>query len=209
MASVLLGACSTVGGSRHPGHAASDARVLVGRPYTVRGVTYTPAAVASYDEVGYASWYGEEQSGNPTANGERFVPKAVSAAHRTLPLPTYVEVTALATGKTILVRINDRGPFARGRIIDLSRGAAEQLGIRRAGVAAVRVRMVHPGEREKAALREGEKATERPVVPPAELAMLRARLASGAEQEVVAQGNGVPPAAKGFRDTGIMAKERP
>jgi hypothetical protein len=102
----------------------SDVPVRVGKPYAVRGTTYVPAADPSYDMLGYASWYGSE-SGNQTANGERFRPKAVSAAHTTLPLPSYVEVTSLDSGRTILVRVNDRGPFAgRGRIIDLSRGAA-------------------------------------------------------------------------------------
>ena len=101
----------------------------------MRGTTYTPAADAAYDRVGYATWYGPE-SGNQTANGERFRPDGITAAHTTLPLPTYVEVTALDTGRRIVVRVNDRGPFAGGsRIIDLSRGAAEQLGVRAQGVA--------------------------------------------------------------------------
>src|SRR3546814_20302960 len=112
----------------------------------------------------YASCDGGE-SCNRTANGERFRPKAVTAAHVTLPLPSYVEVTALETGRTILVRVNDRGPFAgRGRIIDLSRGAAEQLGIRAAGAAPVRVRVVEPPEGDRRQLREGRQAPERAVV---------------------------------------------
>src|SRR3546814_6647997 len=90
-----------------------DVPVRVGKPYSVRGVTYVPAADPGYDYLGYASWYGGE-SGNRTANGERFRPKAVTAAHVTLPLPSYVEVTALETGRTILVRVNDRGPFSGG-----------------------------------------------------------------------------------------------
>src|SRR3546814_10196370 len=83
-----------------------------------------------------------------TANGEKFRPDGITAAHKTLPLPSYVEVTSLQTGRTILVRVNDRGPFARGRIIDLSKGAAEQLGIRAAGTAPVRVRVVDPRSEE-------------------------------------------------------------
>ncbi|EPR17284.1 hypothetical protein M527_17085 [Sphingobium indicum IP26] len=155
----------------------SDVPVRVGKPYSVRGVTYVPAADPGYDYLGYASWYGGE-SGNRTANGERFRPKAVTAAHVTLPLPSYVEVTALETGRTILVRVNDRGPFAgRGRIIDLSRGAAEQLGIRAVGHAPVRVRVVEPPERDRRKLREGRQAPERPVVDARTLANLRAQLA--------------------------------
>ncbi|WP_313806331.1 septal ring lytic transglycosylase RlpA family protein [Sphingobium sp.] len=156
----------------------SDVPVRVGKPYAVRGVTYVPAVDPGYDHLGYASWYGNE-SGNRTANGERFMPRAVTAAHATLPLPSYVEVTSLETGRTILVRVNDRGPFAgRGRIIDLSRGAAEQLGIRAVGHAPVRVRVVEPPEKERRRLREGKEAPGRPTVNAATLANLRAQLAA-------------------------------
>ena len=87
-----------------------DVPVRIGPPYVVRGVTYTPAADPGYDMLGYASWYGSE-SGNRTANGERFRAGWVTAAHTSLPLPSYVEVTALDTGRTIVVRVNDRGLF--------------------------------------------------------------------------------------------------
>ncbi|MEH3160235.1 MAG: septal ring lytic transglycosylase RlpA family protein [Sphingomonas taxi] len=156
------------------GRAVSDFPVKIGRPYTVRGVTYTPAAAPDYDQVGLAGWYGGE-SGNRTANGERFRARAVSGAHTSLPLPTYVEVTALETGRTILVRINDRGPFARGRIVDLSRGAAELLGLRGVGQAAVRVRRVDPPERDRARLRAGKAASPRPDASAEDLAALRWR----------------------------------
>lgn len=154
----------------------SDTPVRVGKPYSVRGVTYTPAADPAYDMVGYASWYGHE-SGNQTANGERFRVKAITAAHKTLPLPSYVEVTSLDTGRTILVRVNDRGPFVPGRIIDLSRNAGALLGVRAAGTAAVRVRVVDPPERDRARLRDGKAAAERPRASAADLANLRQRLA--------------------------------
>ncbi len=161
----------------------SDLPVRIGPPYTVRGVTYAPAAQPGYDMVGQAGWYGNE-SGNRTANGERFRPKGISAAHPTLPLPTYVEVTALDTGRTILLRVNDRGPFARGRIIDLSRGAAQLLGVRVQGHAAVRVRQVDPPERDRERLRRGKSAADRPDTAPATLAALRARLAAASRQAV-------------------------
>lgn len=173
----MLAACG--GGTRY--RPVSDMPVRIGKPYVVRGATYVPAADPTYDYLGYASWYGSE-SGNQTANGERFIPKAVTAAHTTLPLPSYVEVTALDTGRTILVRVNDRGPFVgRGRIIDLSRGAAEQLGIRRQGYAAVRVRLVDPPERDRRALRKGKRAPERPQVDERTLASLRAQLSARRE----------------------------
>jgi len=155
----------------------SDVPVRIGPAYTVRGTTYTPAADPSYDRVGYASWYGPE-SGSQTANGERFRPDGISAAHPTLPLPTYLEVTALDTGRRIVVRVNDRGPFSSGRIIDLSRGAAEQLGVRAQGVAPVRVRVVEPSERDRERLREGKPARELAPLSGGELARQRARLGS-------------------------------
>lgn len=175
-----LAAC---GGSPH-GRPASggyrpvaDTPVKIGPAYTVRATTYTPRADPSYDRLGYASWYGPE-SGSTTANGERFRPDGVSAAHTTLPLPTYAEVTSLDSGRTILVRINDRGPFATGKglIVDLSRGAAEQLGIRRQGIAAVRLRVVEPPQSDKQRLREGAPAPERRRLSESELQRLRARL---------------------------------
>ncbi|VAV95438.1 Septum-associated rare lipoprotein A, partial [hydrothermal vent metagenome] len=148
----------------------------IGDPYEIDGKTYTPEEVASYDNVGYASWYGQELAGNPTANGERFNPDGISAAHKTLPLPSYVEVTALDTGRTILVRVNDRGPFANDRIIDLSQGAARQLGIEKQGVAGVRARKVNPNEQERAVLRAGGVATERIATPDSLLSILRKNL---------------------------------
>ena len=156
------------------GRAVTDVPVKIGRPYTVRGVTYVPAPAPGYDALGYAGWYGGE-SGNVTARGERFRAKAISGAHTTLPLPSYVEVTALDTGRTILLRVNDRGPFVRGRIIDLSRGAAELLGIRASGSAAVRVRLVDPPERDRARLLAGKPASPRPDASPDTLATLRER----------------------------------
>jgi rare lipoprotein A len=156
----------------------SDTPVRIGQPYSVRGTTYVPAADPTYDMLGYASWYGPE-SGSQTANGERFRPDGVSGANTTLPLPSYVEVTDLETGKRIIVRINDRGPFARNRIIDLSRGAAERLGIRQRGVAPVRVRVVEPAASDRKRLREGKPARPLPDEKPAILANLREQLAVG------------------------------
>lgn len=154
----------------------ADEPVTIGAPYTVGGITYRPEDAPNYDAVGYAGWYGEELQANKTANGETFVPGAITAAHRTLPLPSYVEVTALDTGRTILVRVNDRGPFANDRIIDLSRGAAEQLGVIGDGAAAVRVRRVSPPDQERATLRSHGQVTERLETPPALLTALRAKL---------------------------------
>mgnify|MGYP000119513649 CR=1 FL=1 len=126
--------------------------------------------------MGYAGWYGAEAHGNETANGETFVASAITAAHRTLPLPSYVEVTALDSGRTILVRVNDRGPFANDRIIDLSQGAAEQLGVTGDGHVPVRVRRVNPPDQERAVLRARGRVAERLETPPALLKALREKL---------------------------------
>ncbi len=155
----------------------SDTPVLIGAPYTIDGTTYTPEDVTSYDEVGYASWFGSELDGRPTTNGEIFSATATSAAHKTLPLPTYVEVTALETGRTILVRINERGPAVNNRLIDLSEAAAQQLGISGQEVAGVRVRKVNPPNPERAILRNGGQAIRRIDTPESLTRILRDRLA--------------------------------
>lgn len=156
----------------------SDTPVKIGQPYQVAGIWYYPADDRGYDEVGFASWYGPQFHGGPTANGEIFDMDRVGAAHKTLPLPCYVEVTALDTGRTILVRVNDRGPYVTNRIIDLSRRAAELLGTERMGVARVRVRRVYPSDADKLELRWGRPATERPYASATELAMLNERFAN-------------------------------
>jgi len=116
----------------------------VGAPYQVAGIWYVPKEDPTYDKTGTASWYGDEFHQKATANGETFDMNAVSAAHTTLPLPSMVEVTNLDNGKSLVVRVNDRGPFVGDRIIDLSHEAARQLGYDRAGLAHVRVRYVGP-----------------------------------------------------------------
>jgi rare lipoprotein A len=111
----------------------------VGKPYQIGGVWYKPREDPSYNRVGRASWYGELFHGRRTANAEIYDMDRLSAAHPTLPLPVYARVTNLRNGRSIVVRVNDRGPYARDRIIDLSRRSAEVLGFRRTGTTAVRV----------------------------------------------------------------------
>jgi rare lipoprotein A len=118
--------------------------VKVGKPYVVFGVTYYPADDRDYDEKGIASWYGPGFHRGPTANGETYNQDDLTAAHKTLPLPSWVEVTNLDNGRQLVVRINDRGPFVDGRIIDLSRRSAQLLGVDGPGLARVRVRRVYP-----------------------------------------------------------------
>lgn len=114
----------------------------VGKPYQIDGRWYYPRVNYSYDETGIASWYGEPFHGRRTANGAIFDMHKVSAAHKTLPLPSYVEVTNLTNGKIMKILVNDRGPYVDGRIIDLSRKAAEKMGFRADGTALVRVRIL-------------------------------------------------------------------
>ncbi|MFZ7113706.1 MAG: septal ring lytic transglycosylase RlpA family protein [Desulfatiglandales bacterium] len=118
-------------------------------PYVVRGKRYVPLSVEDsqrYRETGVASWYGYEtrrkKGGHMTANGEAFYPNGLSAAHKHLPLPMHVRVTNLENRRTIIVRVNDRGPFVEGRIIDLSAGAARKLGFYKQGTAKVLVEAI-------------------------------------------------------------------
>lgn len=122
----------------------------VGKPYKVADKWYYPQVDLAYEERGIASWYGPNFHGKRTANGEIFDMSKISAAHRTLPMPSVVRVTNLENGRSLIVRINDRGPFARGRIIDLSRRAAELLGFTAKGTAMVHVRLLTEESRREA-----------------------------------------------------------
>ncbi len=113
---------------------------MVGKPYQIGGIWYTPREDPRYNQVGRASWYGELFHGRRTANGEIYDMDRLSAASPVLPLPVYVQVTNLENGRTIVVRVNDRGPYANDRILDLSRRSAEVLGFRGNGTALVRVK---------------------------------------------------------------------
>lgn len=120
----------------------------IGKPYEISGHVYIPKYNPDYDETGIASWYGPGFHGEHTASGERYNQDDFTAAHKTLPLPSIVRVTNLNNGKSAILRINDRGPFASGRIIDLSRASAVKLGIYRAGTAKVRVQFLDYETRE-------------------------------------------------------------
>jgi rare lipoprotein A len=132
-AAPLVFACANLG--------APPAQLGGFEPYRVNGRTYVPLQKwASYKEIGVASWYGGKFHGRTTANGERFDSReALTAAHRTLPFNVCAEVEHIPTGRTVIVRINDRGPFAGRRLIDLSRAAAEELGVVNEGLVRVRV----------------------------------------------------------------------
>lgn len=141
----------------------ADYPMVLGKPFMVDGVTYTPADTLNYDVVGWAA--------TTTDGGNR-----ITASHRTLPLPSYVEITALETGRTILVRLERRGPMTGELLTELSPGAAEQLGILGQAGSAVRVRRVNPPEPERAALRSGRSAPLRMETPPSLRNVLLRRL---------------------------------
>jgi len=118
------------------------------RPYTVLGRDYVPATeLKPYRERGVASWYGRKFHGQKTSIGEVYDMYAMTAAHPTLPLPSYARVTGVASGKTVVVRVNDRGPFLHGRIIDLSYAAAHKIGIAQRGSGEVIVEAILPGDK--------------------------------------------------------------
>jgi len=130
------------------------------RPYTALGRSYTPMqSLAPYSATGVASWYGKRYHGQPTASGEIYDMYAMTAAHPTLPIPSYVRVTDLASGKSVVVRINDRGPFHADRVIDLSYTAAYKLGIVANGGATVRVDSILPQQMQPVAANVAAAAT--------------------------------------------------
>lgn len=132
------------------------------KPYQINGIWYYPQSDPDYDIKGIGSWYGEQFHNRRTANGEIFDMDVPSAAHKTLPLPSLVEVTNLDNGRKMVVRVNDRGPFVGDRVIDLSKAAADQLGYRRQGVARVRVRYVGPAPKAAFDTRQYVKAAPTP-----------------------------------------------
>lgn len=134
-----------------------ETRTLAGNysPYTVNGRTYrVMSSEEGYQETGLASWYGEKFHGHRTSNGERFDMYQVSAAHRSLPIPSYLRVTNLRNGREVVVRVNDRGPFHSDRIIDLSYAAAWKLGFAEQGTARVRLEAIVPDGQDAPAGRE-------------------------------------------------------
>jgi rare lipoprotein A len=131
---VLTGCSGSSAGTR-----STTPHFKIGKPYQINGTWYRPEMVNQFEEVGTASWYGEAFHGKSTANGEVYNMHDITAAHRTLPLPSMVRVTNLENGRSIVVRVNDRGPFAKDRVIDLSKRAAWELGFYDQGTARVEV----------------------------------------------------------------------
>lgn len=131
-------------GAAHPAPGARP-HYKVGNPYQIDGIWYYPRENPDYDETGIASWYGVDFHGKLTANGEIYDMDALTAAHKTLPMPSTVRVTNLDNGRSLVLRVNDRGPFVHGRIIDVSRHASKLLGFHTQGTAKVRVAVLQSG----------------------------------------------------------------
>ena len=137
------------------------------RPYTVFGRDYVPAtSLRPYRERGVASWYGRKFHGQKTSSGETYDMYAMTAAHPTLPLPSYARVTNVATGKSVVVRVNDRGPFLHGRVIDLSYAAAHRIGIAQKGSGEVEVEAILPGDAALVAAAPLPPVAAAPLAPP-------------------------------------------
>lgn len=139
----LLAACSSTGNApQHKGTNTGGGYYKVGKPYQIKGQWYYPKEDYSYDETGIASWYGDDFHQQGTANGETYNKNELTAAHKTLPLPSLARVTNMDNGRSIVVRVNDRGPFSGARIIDVSQRAAQLLGFEQQGTAKVRVQVL-------------------------------------------------------------------
>lgn len=154
-----LSACSEIEFGSHvykslegPENTANAGNFKVGKPYTVMGRTYYPKETYNYSETGIASWYGPGFHGKRTASGETYSQNELTAAHRTLQMPSLVRVTNLANGRSVVVRVNDRGPFSKGRIMDVSEKAARLLDMTGAGTARVRLDLLADESRALAAL---------------------------------------------------------
>jgi rare lipoprotein A len=156
------------------------------RPYTIRGVKYHPLTSGKgYSKEGYASWYGQKFHGHRTSNGEIYDMYQMSAAHKTLPLPSYARITNLENGKQVVVKINDRGPFHSNRLIDLSYAAARKLDIIKTGIGKVKLDVIHVDKNGLITL--GNQASQ-PEQPKHKMFIQVAALQNKAKIEKLAQG---------------------
>ena len=173
---LALAACA----EKKPPPPATTGEYKVGKPYEVAGIWYYPKEDWEYRETGVASWYGPGFHGKHTANGEVYNENDVTAAHPTLPMPTMVRVTNLENGRSIKVRINDRGPFANNRIIDLSRRSAQLLDIERAGTAKVLVEILPDETRQLIAMSSNQTAGDNDLPSAAPVGQVQTQSLTGA-----------------------------
>ena len=205
LGTLILAGCA--GSSGGPAGPRTGGYYKVGKPYQIKGVWYYPAEDYSYSETGIASWYGPGFHAKTTANGETYDQMDLTAAHRTLPMPSLVRVTNLDNGRSIVVRVNDRGPFANNRIIDMSQRGAQLLGYDRAGTAKVRVQILADESR---ALAEAARRGETPPVLTAQVDGGSVPPVQAAAARPPVQVSEVPPPApSASRPSGITVAELP
>ena len=190
----------------------------VGDPYTVNGITYRPEEDFSYSETGIASWYGPGFHAKSTANGEDYDQDLLTAAHKTLPMPSFVRVTNLDNGRKVVLRVNDRGPFADGRILDLSKGAAEALGCKNIGLARVRVEVIEDESRHIAGFMKANQGKRRYAAKKSKQAVTQREMAAEAgiilpekapiveRQMMVASLDQSPPPSRVILSSGIFVQ---
>jgi len=200
----LLAGCAT----SHYGssHSATQGNFKVGNAYQVQGKWYTPTESYSYDETGISSWYGDEFNGKRTANGEIFDKNALTAAHPTLQLPSLIRVTNLENGRSAVLRVNDRGPFAKSRLIDVSHKAANVLGYDGSGTARVRVQVL---DRESRIIAD---AARKGYTPAQQMAMAYEQpvpIASTEQKSIEVANNeaGLPPAVAQIENENVQSTE--
>jgi rare lipoprotein A len=194
----VLSACASPGpepsGHHGAGYHRGQPSYKVGAAYQINGKWYRPRVDYDYDETGLASWYGEAFDGKATANGEIFNLNELSAAHKTLPLPSVVEVSNLRNGRTLRLRVNDRGPYVDSRIIDLSRRAAQLLGFEMAGTTPVRVRILKDESIEVAeAAMRGQAGRVQLAAVPRSAPVMAASIAAAPPPEVTPLRREIPP----------------
>ena len=222
---VLFGACTTGTPELSGMSPEAQARVIkeyggiykVGNPYKVAGRWYYPKEDYNYVEEGMASWYGEDFNGKHTANGERYNMNTLTAAHRTLPLPSIVKVTNLQNGRSVVLRVNDRGPYVKDRIIDLSKRGAQILGYMGQGTTRVRVEIMAKESKElKEALLTGKISSNTQDVAQApapslyesseERRKISAEVQKADEAEIYAEAGGKKVSAGTYKPTGNTAE---
>ena len=166
MALIMLSACAEIELASHvakqfpiPDEKKPTGYYKVGTPYKIKGQWYRPKERFNYTQTGMASWYGPNFHGKQTANGEIFDMYEMTAAHKTLQMPSMVKVTNLENGREVVVRINDRGPYAKGRIIDLSKRAADELGFKGQGTARVKIEVIPEASRRVAMMAQDGQST--------------------------------------------------
>jgi rare lipoprotein A len=200
---LLVGCATSHYGS---GHSPTQGNFKVGSAYQVSGKWYTPTESYSYDETGISSWYGDEFNGKRTANGEIFDKNALTAAHPTLQLPSLIRVTNLENGRSAVLRVNDRGPFAKSRLIDVSHKAANVLGYDGNGTARVRVQVL---ERESRIIAD---AARKGYTPAQQMAMAYEQpvQVAGAEQKTIEVANaqtGLPEPITQVENNAVQSTE--